>query len=67
MKWLEWQDSARDFLLALCANGALTLWNSGTGERIWEFRFGAASATPAISAVFKFSVDPFDAQRLVCE
>ncbi|KAI1731485.1 WD repeat-containing protein 11 [Ditylenchus destructor] len=56
MKWLVWQDANRDFLLALHSNNSLILWNSDTGERIWEHKFA--------TNVFKFSVDPFESSNI---
>ncbi|TKR92096.1 hypothetical protein L596_006812 [Steinernema carpocapsae] len=52
MKWLALQDANRDFLLALHSNNALILWNSDTGEKIWEHRFAFH--------VYHFSLNPFD-------
>lgn len=59
MKWLIWQDTNRDFLLALHSNNSLILWNSDTGEKIWDYKFS--------TSVFKFSVDPFETSNIACK
>ncbi|KAK0429332.1 hypothetical protein QR680_011326 [Steinernema hermaphroditum] len=56
MKWLVWQDANRDFLLALHSNNSLILWNSDTGEKIWEHRFAFH--------VYHFSIDPFESSTI---
>lgn len=58
MKWLTWQDENCDFLLALHSNNTLILWNSFTGEKIWEFKF--------TFNVFKFTIDPIDSSNIAC-
>jgi hypothetical protein len=57
MRWLEWEDSQRDFFLVLHSKTLLILWNTNTGEQVWECRIGFNA--------FGFSVDPFNSANLV--
>lgn len=59
MKWFVWQDTNPDFILTLHSNFALVMWNSGTGEKIWEHKLGFNA--------FKFALDPFESSNIARE
>lgn len=58
MQWLTWEDENCHFLIALHSNNILILWNSLTGEKIWDFKF--------TFSVFKFTIDPIDSSNIAC-
>ncbi|KAI6217302.1 SSD domain-containing protein [Aphelenchoides besseyi] len=57
MKWLDWEDVQRDFLLVLHTKTLLALWNANTAEQVWECRLGFNA--------FSFSLDPFKSGHVV--
>ncbi|KAI6233024.1 hypothetical protein M3Y99_00963300 [Aphelenchoides fujianensis] len=57
MKWLNWEDTPRDFLLVLHSKTLLTLYNTNTGEQVWECRLGFNA--------FGFSLDPFKSAHAI--
>lgn len=57
--WYPWEDASSDFLLALHGPSTLALWNTATGDRIWNVLY--------VSQVCLFTLDPFDSAHLACE
>ncbi|KHN72098.1 WD repeat-containing protein 11 [Toxocara canis] len=57
--WYPWEDASSDFLLALHSPSTLVLWNTATGDRIWNVLY--------VQQVCLFALDPFDAARLTCK
>ncbi|VDK49747.1 unnamed protein product [Anisakis simplex] len=54
--WYPWEDSSSDFLLALHSPNTLVLWNTATGDRIWNVAY--------VQQVCLFALDPFNATHL---
>uniref|UniRef100_A0A9J2NZE4 WD repeat-containing protein 11 n=2 Tax=Ascaris TaxID=6251 RepID=A0A9J2NZE4_ASCLU len=54
--WYPWEDASSDFLLALHGPSTLALWNTATGDRIWNVLY--------VSQVCLFTLDPFDSAHL---
>lgn len=58
IKWLPWQDTSKDFLLALHPPYSVVLWNADTGEKIWKKSY--------TEMLHSLSLDPFNMRKLAC-
>ncbi|KAF1768528.1 hypothetical protein GCK72_000340 [Caenorhabditis remanei] len=58
MFWYPWKDISRDFLLVLHSSSTVVLWNTVTGEKVWNHTY---SHVP----LFDFSVDPFSLRNVI--
>uniref|UniRef100_A0A914VYZ2 Uncharacterized protein n=1 Tax=Plectus sambesii TaxID=2011161 RepID=A0A914VYZ2_9BILA len=56
IKWLPWQDTSKDFLLALHPPYSVVLWNADTGEKIWKKSY--------TETLHSLSLDPFNMRKL---
>lgn len=60
MFWYPWKDISRDFLLVLHSSSTVVLWNTVTGEKVWNHTY---SHVP----LFDFTVDPFSLRNVICK
>lgn len=58
MFWYPWKDISRDFLLVLHSSSTVVLWNTVTGEKVWNHTY---THVP----LFDFTVDPFLLRNVV--
>ncbi|CCD66200.1 WD_REPEATS_REGION domain-containing protein [Caenorhabditis elegans] len=58
MFWYPWKDISRDFLLVLHSSSTVVLWNTVTGEKVWNHTY---SHVP----LFDFTVDPFSLRNVI--
>lgn len=58
MFWYSWKDISRDFLLVLHSSSTVVLWNTVTGEKVWNHTY---SHVP----LFDFSIDPFSLRNVI--
>uniref|UniRef100_A0A8R1XWG8 Uncharacterized protein n=2 Tax=Onchocerca TaxID=6281 RepID=A0A8R1XWG8_ONCVO len=56
LAWFSWEDTSRDFLLVLHSPNNLILWNTITGDRIWNVTYSQTFSG--------FSIDPFDSRNI---
>ena len=58
---IEWlsslQSATRDMLVAVHPSYSLVMWNAATGNKLWKKTY--------TSEIFSFSLDPFDASRIL--
>lgn len=58
MFWYPWKDISRDFLLVLHSSSTVVLWNTVTGEKVWNHTY---THVP----LFDFTVDPFSLRNVI--
>lgn len=58
MYWYPWKDISRDFLLVLHSSSTVALWNTVTGEKVWNHTYSHVS-------LFDFSIDPFSLRNVI--